>query len=431
MKGINITSRKLKNGKLSWGYRFEGAQVNGHRHQISKSGFSSKKEAQKEGILALRKYEDTGCVYTVSDMSFSDYLDVWFKEDCMVDLKNTTLENYYKKIENHIKPSLGSNRLSSIKKADLQALISDMFDRGYSKNTLSSIIGILTKSFNYAVDHNYISSSPAIRIKIPKNRQPNVATRTSYRVIINDDVIEEVFVRFPESNPNHIPLRLGYECGMRIGEAYALVWEDIDFEAKTITINRQVQWKKDLSKTSKEKVLTNGMSESGSGHWYFSNPKYNSFRTIAISDSLTELLRREYKRQEAMKLYYGDMYTRYYSEMPLSLNDKNNPSDSFDNPITTSYGYQVNFVCVRSNGTYISPRTMQHASSVIQKNIFEQFTFHSLRHTHASILYANNLNDKYISERLGHKDSTITKEVYIHLTDQIKEHGDNMINQLF
>ena len=113
------------------------------------------------------------------------------------------------------------------------------------------------------------------------------------------------------------------------------------------------------------------------------------------------------------------------------MGGKSNQKTVAINPISTERGNPINFVCVRDNGTYISSRTMQHTSRVIRTSIYDKFTFHALRHTHASILYEQGLNDKYISERLGHKDNSTTREVYIHLTEQSREQGETAVNGIF
>lgn len=143
------------------------------------------------------------------------------------------------------------------------------------------------------------------------------------------------------------------------------------------------------------------------------------------------LLRREKEHQEAMKIYYRDYYAQYYFEYPITFWGKANQNTVAINPINTESGNPVNFVCVRGNGTYISSRTMQHTSRVIRTNIYDKFTFHALRHTHASILYEKGLNDKYISEWLGHKDNSTTRKVYIHLTEQSREQGETVVKSIF
>lgn len=432
MKDIHIREHRLKSGKKTYEYRFEAASVDGKRKWITKSGFTTKAEARRAGLLAQQQYENIGQVVVPSEMSFADYLDMWIKEDCGVDLKQITIDGYAKVIKNHIKPALGNYRLKAIKKDDLQALILDMYDRGYSVNTLSRTIGILSKSMNYAVDHNYLLFSPAVRLKIPKNRVPRVPTRKVERDTIPPDVIKAIFSRFPETSPAHIPLRLGYECGLRIGEAYAIVWEDIDLDKQLLTINRQIQWQTDSSRSQEDKLAANGSAACGSGYWYFEYPKYGSLRTITLSDKLTELLRREKARQAHMREYYGEHYIQYTAEHPLSYDGRAAVNAPPVNPVHEGGGgFPVNFICVRNNGTYITSRTMQYPSNIIRNEIYERFSFHSLRHTHASTLYEAGLNERFIMERMGHKDDRVTRAVYIHLTDQTREQGRDAVNRIY
>ncbi len=432
MGDINIRKHILKDGSITYEYRFEIASENGKRKHCTKRGFTTKAEAKKAGRQAQQLYEHTGQVLQSADLSFADYLDLWMENDCMVDLKPATILNYQKRIKNHIKPALGSYRLKSITKDDLQKFILEMFDKGYSINTLSSLTGILSKSFNYAVDNHYIVYSPAVRLKLPRNRTPSTPTRSNIRKIIPDDAIKKIFERFPETHPSHIPLRIGYECGLRIGEVFALTWDDIDLDAKTLTVNRQIQWQEDVTRSKGDKIKNNGSSECGNAYWYFTNPKYNSFRKIDLSDDMVHLLREEQRRQEAMKLYYGEHYNSYYASYPLAFDCTNNPANSISNPISTARsGSPINFLCVRKDGSYISLRTMQHTSRVIQKSIFEDFEFHCLRHTHSTMLYSAELPEKYVTERIGHKDCRITKAVYVHLTDSMREKGRQSLNAIF
>ena len=56
-----------------------------------------------------------------------------------------------------------------------------------------------------------------------------------------------------------------------------------------------------------------------------------------------------------------------------------------------------------------------------QKILGRQITPHTLRHTHASLLAAAGVSLEAISRRLGHADSTITREVYFHVTEKLRE----------
>lgn len=173
-----------KRGK-SWEYRFEAASVDGKRKQITKSGFKTKKEALEAGTKALNEYNNCGMHFVPSELSYSDYLDIWIKQ-YGTSLKMTTIENYSKKIRLYIKPALGQYRLKALSAASIQQFINNKFNEGFSRNTLSVIKGIITSSLSYAVQPlGYIQSSPAIYVKIPSKRaEPKVKATTKPHIVI-------------------------------------------------------------------------------------------------------------------------------------------------------------------------------------------------------------------------------------------------------
>ena len=432
MSDIRVEKRTRGNGNVVYQYRFEIASIDGQRKWVSKSGFKTKAEAKQAGKDAQNQYENYGRVVEKDQISYSDFLDYWIENDCKVDLKPNTVEGYKKRIDSYIKPRLGNYRLRSITREILQAFIIDMFDAGFSYNSLTSIKGLLTKSLNFAVDHRYIAYSPALRLKIPKHRIPKTPTRQAPHSFIKTEIMQKIFERFPEGSSCFIPLKLGYECGMRLGEVFGLCWEDIDFENKVIYVNRQVQWLPDTERESLDKVKNNGSAECGNGYWYFSEPKYKSYRMIEISDELTELLVKERAKQLRAKDYYAVFYTNYDVEKPLTFHGREPDFPVSVNKISKDNdGYPIHLVCVRENGTFISPRTMQHVSKVIKKEISKDFDFHSLRHTHASMLAELGVEPKYIQARLGHSDMKVTLDVYVHTTDTMRSRGRKVINEIF
>jgi integrase len=401
-----LAARKRGN---KWEYRFEGARIDGKRQQFSKSGFATKKEALEAGARALSQYNQAGTFIVPSEISFSDYLDYWLDKYCKNNLKPATITNYQKKIRLHIKPILGQYKLKALSPTVLQNFISDKFNEGYSRNTLSVIKGILSNSLSYAVEPlKYIESSPMLYVKLPSKRAiANVPTRSAPHIFIPKNKMQEIFERFPEGTSTHLPLMLGYKCGLRLGEAYGLFWEDIDFEKQLLSVNRQVQWHEKENQTS-------------TGYWYFTNPKYDSFRKISIDNELTDLLKRIKDRSERAKVFYDDMYIQNYeSDHTRMLNTEGN-------------GNKINLVLVRDSGEFIQPRTMQHTSNIIHTKLdYPEFDFHSLRHTHCSMLLEAGASPKYVQERLGHKNIQVTMQIYQHLTDNMIQQGDEVLNKLF
>lgn len=396
----NVSARKR--GKF-WEYRFESAKIDGKRRQITKGGYKTKKDALNAGNKALSEYNNSGLLFTPSEISVNDYLDEWLELYCRINLKTTTVSNYEKKIRMYIKPALGKYKLKSLSPSVLQLFINNLFNQGMSRNTLSVIKGILSNSLNYAViPLKYIENSPMLYIKLPSPRaKPKVPTKTAPHVYIPPEWISKIFERFPEGSSVHIPMMFAYKGGLRLGEAFGVEWDDIDLVSHTLCINRQIQWDENLK------------------CWYLSNPKYDSIREIRIDSEFIELLKREKYRQERAAQYYADYYVRYYVNRENLINTKGE-------------GRPASFVAVRENGTLINPRTMQHTNSIIHNQLgFKEFDFHSLRYTHATMLAEKSISEKYVQKRLGHKNVLITMQIYQQFSPKIKKMGDDLIDQIY
>ena len=374
-----------------WQWRFEGAPIDGKRKQYSKGGFRTAKEARAAGMIAWNEYNQAGEVRTLSEMSFSDYLNLWL-DKYGTNLKSTTIKGYQKRIDTHIRPALGKYKLLSLTPSVMQGFINKLFDSGLSRNTISSIKGILTGSLSYAVEPlHLLLVSPMGGVKMPSTRATPKTPETRHpHSVITPQKMALILSRFPEGTSPYIPLLLGYYCGLRLGEAYGLTWDDIDFDCNTIQIRRQVQMSDDKK------------------HWMFTPPKYESYRTIKMSQLVRDALQKRWKVLSECREMYGEFYHQ------ITVDDRN-LLDSGD-------GTPVNLVNVRENGTYIQPRTMMDASRVIHYELgVREFTYHSLRHTHATQLIAAGAHPKAVQERLGHKNLSVTLNIYAHNTPELSK----------
>lgn len=393
----------------SWEYRFQSASVSGQRKWITQAGFQTKQEAYQAGMAAYQEYQNTGVHFTPSERSVSDYMQYWMEEYCKTNLKETTILNYQKKIKNLILPAIGKYKLCSISTIALQQFINRLFQSGYARNTLVVVKGILTNAFRYAKQQKLIQENPMVEVALPRrNAVSKNPSRTKQRFCVPAEAIQQIFRRFPEGHPVHIPLLFGYRCGLRHGEAYAVQWKDIDFEAKELHIQRQIQYRE--SETD----------ENGNSILYFSTPKYNSFRTVQLDDETIALLKRTKEQQEKNREAYDSYYVHYYEEAHTrNLN-------------TIGNGEALYFVNCNADGSFIKPRTMQHASRVIHQELnLPSFDYHSLRHTHCTELLESGVPPKVVQMRLGHKDIRTTLNIYEHITKKMEENTQEILNQMY
>jgi integrase len=95
-------------------------------------------------------------------------------------------------------------------------------------------------------------------------------------------------------------------------------------------------------------------------------------------------------------------------------------------------GTEIHLINIRDNGTYIRPRTMQHVGQVLKHDLgFDQFDFHSLRHTHCTDLLNAGVPPKDVQERLGHKHVETSLQTYTHVTDETKKKSREALNKLY
>ena len=391
----------MKRGN-TWQYRFEGAKIGGKRKRFSKGGFSTKKEALEAGNKALTEYNNSGLSFTPSEMSFSDYIDFWVQEYCKVNLKETTTEGYQKRIKNHIRPALGQYKLCSLNTAVLQTFINNKFNEGYGKNSLTAMKTILSGCLTYAVETvHFLRTNPMKAVKIPSSRaKPETPTRKKIRKPVTLEMWNVIINRFPFGHSCHIPLLLAYRCGLRLGEAFAITWDDVDLENGLLNINKQIQ--------------------NFNGLWVFTDPKYDSFRIIHLDNYMIEVLKKAKRQHERAMLYYDEYYTHLYENENREIVKEK-----------TDGCKEIHLVNTRDNGTYIQPRVMQHCGRIIHYELgMMDYDYHSLRHTHATMLIENGAPIKDVQHRLGHKSVQVTLDIYSHVTVKMQNQTIDVLNNI-
>lgn len=147
-----------------------------------------------------------------------------------------------------------------------------------------------------------------------------------------------------------------------------------------------------------------------------SAPKFGSVRTIPLDDEMLEALKKEYDRQTFLRNNMGDYYPTY----------------SYDsNSYIIDGGDTMNFVCRNKYGEWMSMRSLNHALEKIRSILGKSVSYHTFRHTHATILLACGVNPKVIQQRLGHRKMSTTLDVYTHATLEAQADAISKIQKFF
>ena len=416
MARLNITKR----GSV-WQYRFEAASVGGKRRQVSKSGFRTKREAEEAGTKALAEYNNAGEVFTPSEISVSDYIDYWLENYAKMNTKYNSWQSYISMAKNHVKPRLGSYRLNALKPSNILEVLTDMKSEGYSKRTVTLVLSLLTNALSYAIEPlGYIKENPCRLVKAPKFASK---PKEEELQIYTDEQIRQIFEKFPPGHDYYLPLAITYFTGMRINEVLSLMWNDIDLDKHTLTVTKNVVYRLNVNK-EKDGDITKLKH-------YVETPKTElSTRTIYFGDKLCDILRKAKELQEQNRIEYAEYYTTYFGlEEPDEKGDETLRICQTDVGSGIPHGKQVlDFVCRRENGTHINYQAFNRCAKLINEEMDFHFTFHSLRHTHATILIENGANIKSVQERLGHSNIQTTMNIYVHNTDIMNKETANVFD---
>ncbi|GAB0167500.1 site-specific integrase [Lysinibacillus sp. CTST325] len=351
-----------------WEYRIKYNDA-GKQKEISKGGFKTRAEARAAAVLVEEKLVIGGIEnLRKGEILFEDWLEVHNKMNNQHrrESSNVTAKNGQVKLIQRFR----GYKLNKIKRADYQLFINELlFEYDYSKNTVDRIHGEMMAITNSAVEHDELEKNLLRGIQITKveNKEKMVflnkqEVKQLLKAIENEDIFKRVMV---------ITL---LHTGIRSGELLGLFWSDIDFENKTLTVDRQ-------------------RTNIGLGP-----PKSkSSYRTITIEDDLTCELKAYKEWQE-------------------------------ENEKTKSNYIKSDYVFVDENGKMFYQTKPQDMMKNILRyaNLTPRKSTHLLRHTHAVMMLEAGVDIKTVSTRLGHKNIDITANTYLHITP---EHERNALKK--
>jgi integrase len=273
--------------------------------------------------------------------------------------KPSTRDTYAKQLNAHIVPAFGDWKLRELGRKDLVDFLAAKLTGGAARGFVRLIHAVLRSLLAAAVRDEILAVNPArglgheLRLVVPKAvMQERVRALTREQ---RDGFLQTANDRDRRLYPLFATLFL---AGVRVGEAMALQWDHIDFDAKTIRVER---------------------NRSGT---YMLTPKSGAARTIDLSPRLQRILRETIALRKAEALRNGK---------------------SGDALLFTT---RAGIIWTRREVEKRYKRVLRLAA------LPTAFVCHDTRHTFASLLLSDGAPLKYVSEQLGHRDPSITASVY-------------------
>ena len=378
---MSIQERKTKTGISFRITAYDGYKIdnNGNYRQVRKTKTfkppkdmplrQARKIAQQMELDFTDQYKKNQA--SGVSMKLSEVWDWFSKYYAPNYLRESTQETMRNIVEAKILPEIGHIKLGDFSPNRITAFLYDVAiykdkdgkpikpTKYYKDSYTQLIFSKLHTLFDIAVKQGWIKDNPCTNAIKPKRNK----TQKLPPFEINQ--IKDLLKRSENFDTYNAVIHFQLYTGMRIGETLALTWDDIDFEKRTININKTINYVK--------------------GEFKIGPPKTdNSYRILGMNNTVYSLLQQIKEEQDKMKKALKDVWQ------------------------------DLNLVFTQDTGGYIQKANINNRLSSLKKGTnYEYITVHSLRHANATLLLMNGVDLKIVSAHLGHNDIQSTANVYI------------------
>lgn len=376
-----------QNGKWSFRAYLGIDPETGKYQRISQHGFDTRTEAK----AAARELETAVANNTYAKPNHIIFVD-FVKEFLTLygmNVKVSSVDVRRKQFQVML-PYFGQLEVRNITPRAYQQMLAGLQASGYNASTIGGIHTAARMLFKKAREFRIIHADPTEFAKPPRRQSRSItAPKTIPRYLEKDELLHFLDTAKNEGLPgDHALFTLLAYTGVRIGEALALTWQDIDFDAATINISKTLYNPNNNAK--QYKLLP---------------PKTaTSYRVLPVSSEVLSVLK-QWKR------YWNVERMRHLKEWCRD--------------------YDFVFVAVKNFGYPTTERSQMLRIDRILRlaKMTMHLTPHMFRHTHASLLAAAGVPLHEIMDRLGHADDDTTKRIYLHVTENRKKDAADKFSQ--
>ena len=360
------TIRQRKDGR--WEGRITVGINPGTGKPIRRSVYGSTQKEARQEMTAIQQAVDSGTYQAPDKTTIGEWLDTWMTTFCAAKVRPLTYSSYEVVIKKHIKPNMGALRLQAVRGVHVQKLYNGMTAAGLSPKTVKNVAAILHKAFSVAMKQGMIQTNPCDAAELPKVMQKEIKPLTDAEI--------PQFLAAIDDSPMRNAYALCLFAGLREGECLGLSWDQVDFQARRITVSQQLQ---------KEK-------KKGARYYIAPTTKSGKPRQIEPPEIAFRYLRAERARQAENQLAAGECWS--------------NPD---------------NLVFTDATGKHLAIHTCyKHFKRIAARIGRPDARPHDLRHTAATVAIASGADIKSVQDLMGHATASFTLNVYAHTSDQMR-----------